>query len=149
MTVEKGKQVSIEYTLRVGEGGVVDSNAGKDPLTYIQGDRQIVPGLEEALEGMAIGENKEVTVPPEKGFGERSEDGLQIVEKSQIPEEAHKVDVQLQGHDDEGNIVNLRVAEVTEETVVLDLNHPLAGKPLHFHVKILDITEPSAGQRPG
>ncbi len=144
MVVKEGKQVSIEYTLSIDDGDEVDSNVGADPLTYIQGDQQIVPGLEEALEGMEIGENKEVTIRPEKGFGERSEESFKEVEKSQIPEEARKVGVQLQGEDADGNVVNVRVAEVKDETVVMDLNHPLAGKTLHFKVKILDIQEPGA-----
>lgn len=143
MAVEKGKQIAIEYTLRIGDGDVVDSNIGGEPLTYTQGEQQIPPGLEEALEGMEIGENKEVTVHPEKGFGERSETALREVEKSQLPEDARKVDVQLQGRDTDGNIMTVRVAEVKDKTVVLDLNHPLAGKRLHFNVKVLDIKESS------
>jgi len=144
MVVEQGKQVSIEYTLRIDDGDEVDSNVGADPLTYVQGDQQIVPGLEEALQGMEIGDNKEVTIHPDKGFGDRSETRFKEVEKSQIPEEAQKVGVHLQGEDADGNIVNVRVTEVKDETVVMDLNHPLAGKTLHFNVKILDIQEPGA-----
>ncbi len=144
MAVEQGKQVSIEYTLRIDDGDEVDSNVGADPLTYVQGDQQIVPGLEEALQGMEIGENKEVTIHPDKGFGERSKESFKEVDKSQVPEEARKVGVQLQGEDADGNVVNVRVTEVKEETVVMDLNHPLAGKTLHFNVTILDIQEPGA-----
>jgi len=143
MEIATGKEVSIEYTLTLEDGSEVASNMGSEPLIFIQGDKQIVPGLEEALEGMKVGESKEVTVNPEKGFGELLEDAFHELELSQVPEEARKADARLQGRDDDGNIVNVRVAEVKEETVILDLNHPLAGKTLHFDVKILEIKEPS------
>ena len=144
MIVEEGKQVSIEYTLSIEPEGVVDSNVDSDPLTYIQGGQQIVPAVEKALEGMAVGETKEISIPPEHGYGERSDKAFQEVRKSLVPEEARKVDTVLQGRDERGGIVNARVAEVKDETVVLDLNHPLAGKTLQFNVKILDIQEPDA-----
>ena len=142
MVVEEGKQVSIEYTLSFDDGDEVDSNVGSDPLTYVQGAQQIIPGLEEALEGMQVGETKDVTIRPEDGFGDLSENAVQEVDKSIVPEEARKVGTQLQGRDDSGGVVNAHVTDVKDETVVLDLNHPLAGKTLHFNVKVLDIKEP-------
>ncbi len=144
MIIEEGKQVSIEYTLSIEPEGVVDSNVDADPLTYIQGAQQIVPAVEKALEGMGIGETREIRIPPKEGYGERSDQAFQEVNKSLVPEEARKVDTVLQGRDPQGGVVNARVAEVRDETVVLDLNHPLAGKTLQFSVKVLDIREPDA-----
>lgn len=141
MVVETGKRVSIEYTLSIEEEGVVDSNVGSDPLTFVQGNQQIVPALEKALEGMEVGATTEISISPQDGFGDRSEEAFQEVSKSLLPEEARKVDTVVQGHDQDGGVVNARVAEVRDETVVLDLNHPLAGKTLQFSVKILDIQE--------
>ena len=141
MAVEKGKQVSIEYTLKIDEGEVVDTNVDSTPLTYVQGARQILPALENTLEGLEVGETKAVSIRPDEGFGERSEEAFQEVDKIIVPEEARKVDVQLQGRDNDGNTVNVRVAEVKDDTVVLDLNHPLAGKTLHFDVKVVDVQE--------
>ena len=141
MVVETGKQISIEYTLSIDPEGVVDSNVDSDPLTYIQGTQQIVPALEKALEGKKVGESVEVTINPKDGYGERAEEAFQEVDKSQVPQEAQKVDTVLQGHDKEGAVVNARVAEVRDKTVLLDFNHPLAGKTLQFSVKILDIQE--------
>ena len=141
MVVEAGKKISIEYTLSIDPEGVVDTNVDSDPLTYVQGTQQIVPALEKALEGKAVGETVEVTIDPKDGYGERSEEAFQEVNKSQVPEEAQKVDTVLQGHDNEGGVVNARVSEVRDETVVLDFNHPLAGKTLQFSVKILGIQE--------
>ncbi len=144
MVVEAGKQVSIEYTLSIEPEGVVDSNVDADPLTYVQGAQQIVPALEKALEGLNVGDTTEVSISPQDGYGERSEEALQEVSMSQVPEEARKVGVVLQGRDQSGGVVNARVAEIKDTTVVLDLNHPLAGKTLQFNVKILDIQEQSA-----
>ena len=141
MVVETGKQISIEYTLSIDPEGVVDTNVDSDPLTYVQGTQQIVPALEKALEGKKVGESVEVTIAPKDGYGERSEEAFQEVGKSQVPEEAQKADTVLQGHDNEGGVVNARVAEVKDDTVLLDFNHPLAGKTLQFSVKILDIQE--------
>lgn len=143
MAVESGKQISIEYTLSVEPEGVVDSNVDSDPLTYVQGAQQIVPALEKALEGMEIGESTEISIPAQEGYGERSETAFQEVDKSLVPEEAREIGTVLQGRDSSGGVVNARVHELRDQTVVLDLNHPLAGKTLQFSVKILDITEPS------
>jgi len=142
MVVEEGKQVSIEYTLSIDDNDEADSNVGSDPLTYVQGAQHIVPGLEKALKGMQVGETKDVTIRPEDGFGDRSEDAFEEVDKSIVPEEARKVGAQLQGRDQNGGVVHARVTHVKEETIVLDLNHPLAGKTLHLNVKVLDIKEP-------
>ena len=142
MMVEAGKQVSIEYTLKIDNDTVVASNVGSGPYTYVQGARQIVPGVEKALQGMQTGERKVFSVRPRDGFGERSEEALQVVDKGLVPEESQEVNAQLQGRDERGGIFSARVADVTEETVILDLNHPLAGKTLHFDVKVLDVAEP-------
>jgi FKBP-type peptidyl-prolyl cis-trans isomerase SlyD len=144
MVVETGKQVSIEYTLRIEPEGVVDSNVDSDPLVFTQGAQEIVPALEKALEGMGVGETTEISIRPQDGYGERSEEAFREVRKQLVPEEARQVGIVLQGRDTDGGIVNARVAEVKDETVVLDLNHPLAGKTLQFSVKILDIREPGA-----
>ena len=143
MAVEAGKQISIEYTLSIEPEGVIDSNVDSDPLTYVQGTEQIVPALQKALEGKEVGDAVGVSIDPKDGYGERSEEAYQEVSKSQVPEGAHEVNTILQGQDNQGGVVNARVAEVREETLLLDFNHPLAGKTLQFSVKILDIQDPA------
>src|SRR6266853_239858 len=140
-TVTEGKNVSLEYTLTLDDKSVVESNVGKQPLTYTHGTRQLIPGLEKALEGLAVGDTKEVTVTPADGYGEQDPKALQEVQKQLIPPDALTVGARLQGKTPNGRTVYPRVAEIKEDTVVLDFNHPLAGKTLHFAVKILDITE--------
>lgn len=143
MTVSSGTKVSIEYTLRLKEDkdteAVIDTNVGSEPLTYVQGSHQIIPGLEKALEGMKIGETRRVTVKPEEGYGVVDQEAFVEVKKEQIPQDALKVDTQLEGRDESGQTVYARVVEIKDQTVVLDLNHPLAGKTLYFDIKILEI----------
>jgi len=140
-TITEGKNVSLEYTLTLDDKTVVESNVGKQPLTYTHGTQQIIPGLEKALAGLAVGDTKEVTVAPADGYGEQDPNALQEVQKQLIPPDALVVGTRLQGQAPDGHMVYPRVAEIKDDTVTLDFNHPLAGKTLHFNVKILDIQQ--------
>jgi FKBP-type peptidyl-prolyl cis-trans isomerase SlyD len=140
-TVSAGKRVSVEYTLKLDDQTVFESNVGKEPLTYIHGDGKMVPGLEKALDGMAVGDTKQVIVPPAEGFGAVDPEAFQEVEKDRLPPDALHVGAQLTGTLPDGRTVHPRVAAVNTDTVVLDFNHPLAGKTLYFDVKIIDIAE--------
>ncbi|HWF59031.1 MAG TPA: peptidylprolyl isomerase [Nitrospira sp.] len=139
MTVSNGKQVSLEYTLKLDDQLVVDTNVGRKPLKVTQGSHQIIPGVEKALEGMAVGENKKVTVAPTEGYGTVDPKAFQEIDKKMVPAEAQKVGTQLEGKTEDGRTVFPRISEVKNDTVVLDFNHPLAGKTLYFDVKVLDV----------
>ena len=139
MAISDGKIVSMEYTLTLEDKKVIDSNVGGQPLNFKQGSHEIIPGLETALEGMKVGESKQVTVAPEKAYGPINPKAVQAVQIDKIPKEARKVGSQLSAKDDQGRMVHPRVVEVKEMVVMLDFNHPLAGKELFFDVKILDI----------
>ena len=139
ITISDGKTISLEYTLTLEDKKVLDTNVGGDPLNFTQGSHQIIPGLETALEGMKVGESKQVTVNAEQGYGPINPKAVQEVPIDKIPEEARKIGAQLQGKDAQGRMVQARVSEVKEQVVMLDYNHPLAGKTLLFDVKILDI----------
>lgn len=141
MTVSSGTQVSIEYTLRLEDEAVIDTNVGSDPLTYVHGSQQIIPGLEKGLNGMKIGESKRVAVKPDEAYGPVNPEAFKEIEKEKLPPDALKVGAQLEGRDGSGQPVYARVVEVKDRTVVLDLNHPLAGKTLYFEIKVLDIQE--------
>jgi FKBP-type peptidyl-prolyl cis-trans isomerase SlyD len=144
-TVSSGNAVSLEYTLTLDDQSVLESNVGKEPMTYTQGAHEIVPGLETAMEGMKKGERKHVVVTPTDGYGPIDQQAIREVKKELIPAVAQKVGAQLQGQAADGSTVFSIVKEIKEETVVLDFNHPLAGKTLHFDVTVLAIT---AGQPP-
>jgi FKBP-type peptidyl-prolyl cis-trans isomerase SlyD len=137
--VQEGSFVSIEYTLTDDSGKVIDTNVGKEPLTYIQGAGQIVKGLERELNGLKVGDQKKVSVKPDEGYGETNEKAFQEIPREKIPAEAQKVGAMLMTKAPDGRGVPVRVAEVKEKTVVVDFNHPLAGKTLTFDVKIKDI----------
>ena len=143
--VSAGNAVSLEYTLALDDQSVLESNVGKEPMTYTQGAHEIVPGLETAMEGMKKGERKHVVVSPADGYGPIDPQAIREVKKELIPAAAQKVGAQLQGQADDGSTAFPIVKEIKEETVVLDFNHPLAGKTLHFDVTVLAIT---AGQLP-
>lgn len=136
-----GKQVSLEYTLTLEDKSKVDSNVGKEPLVVVLGDHQIIPGLEKQLVGMKTGENKHIEVTPEEGYGQVDPNKKQEVDKNKIPEEARKIGAKLTGQTPDGRAVFAQVAEVKDSTVVLDLNHPLAGKKLFFDVKMLKVED--------
>jgi FKBP-type peptidyl-prolyl cis-trans isomerase 2 len=137
--VADGRKVSIEYTLRLDDGTQADSNVGGEPLVYQQGASQILPALEQELEGLAVNDTKQVTLTPDQGYGPVDPAATKEVAIEEIPAEARKVDAVLIGVDAEGNQRPVRVKKVDAKTVTLDLNHFLAGRTLTFDVKILKI----------
>jgi FKBP-type peptidyl-prolyl cis-trans isomerase SlyD len=139
MTITSGKTVSIEYTLTLENKEVVDSNVGGEPLTFVHGSNQIIPGLETAMEGMKVGESKQVTVNPEDGYGPVIQEAIVEVEKEQLPEGARKVEAQVQAQGPDGQMLRGQVTELKDDKAIIDFNHPLAGKTLFFDVKVLDI----------
>ena len=137
--VQDEMEVGVEYTL-TSEGTVVDSNQGQAPLRYVHGRRQIIPGLERALTGLHVGDSKEVTVSPEDGYGPIDPSKVVEVPREQLPPDVTPtVGMVLRGVNGNGRGFPATVKEVKDKTVVLDLNHPLVGKTLHFKVKITDI----------
>ncbi len=140
-TVMDGNHVSIEYTLTLPDKTQVDTNVGKEPLTYTQGGQEILPGLQKALLGLKEGETKKVTLSPEEGYGPVDPNAFQEVNKDLIPADALKVGTSLVTRDSSGRPRRLRVQEAKEETVVLNFNHPLAGETLTFDVKVFKIED--------
>ena len=139
IAVAPGYQVSLEYTLSDEKGAQIQTNKGEAPLIYTPGKQQILPGLEKALDGMHVGEEKDVKLPPEEAYGPIDKEAFQEVPKSKIPAEGLKVGTPLRAQSPDGRTMMARISEIKDDTVVVDLNHPLAGKTLAFHVKILDV----------
>lgn len=142
-TVSEGKKVSIDYSLSVA-GEQIESSKGKEPLTYEHGRSQIIPGLEKELEGMEVGQSKQVTVAPAEGYGQVDNEALIEVDKEQIPPEAQQIGAAVMTTDKQGNTLRARVKEVNDDKVLLDFNHPLAGKTLDFDIKIVEVESDSA-----
>ena len=137
--VKTGSTVSLEYTLSDDKGKMIESNKGKEPLSYTQGQGQIIPGLEKELMGMAVGGTKKVKVKPEDAYGPVDPKALREIPKANVPAEALKVGTTLTARNPQGQSIPVRVHEIKEKTVVMDFNHPLAGKTLSFDVKVLDV----------
>jgi FKBP-type peptidyl-prolyl cis-trans isomerase SlyD len=151
--VKDGTVVSLQYTLSGEDGKTHESNKCKEPLKYTHGSNQIVPGLEKGLSGMKVGEEKRVKVKPEDGYGVVDPKGFQEFPKDKIPPDGLKVGATLMAKGPQGQSVPVRVHEIKENTVVLDLNHPMAGKTLVFDVKVLDVqsappAQPAQPQQP-
>lgn len=137
--IENGNSVSVEYTLKLDDGTVVDTNVDGDAMTYKQGGSEILPTLEAALLGLKVGDVKQVQLTAEEGYGPVNPEGYQEVELSMVPDDAHTVGTMLMATGPDGQQQPIRVHEVKEETIILDFNHPLAGQALNFDVKILAI----------
>ncbi len=143
--VSSGKKVSIEYSLKLEDKSVVDTNVGTEPLTFIQGSRNLLPALENALEGMKIGESRQVTVTPEEGYGPVDKNAVIELDKEQFSQDELEIGTVLQSLNSDGQPIYAQVAEIKEKTILLNFNHPLAGKTLYFDIKVLDIQEAPAG----
>jgi FKBP-type peptidyl-prolyl cis-trans isomerase 2 len=137
--VSEGNRISIQYTLKLDDGSIADSNVDGEALTYEQGKGQLLPALEQELLGLKIGDSKQVSLSAAQGYGEIDEAAYQKVPVSSLPEDARIVGTQLVAQAPTGEQQIVRVHQVTEEEIVMDFNHPLAGQILHFEVKILEI----------
>jgi FKBP-type peptidyl-prolyl cis-trans isomerase SlyD len=149
LTIVAGTEVALEYTVSDDKGKQIESNKGKEPLVFIQGQNQVVPGLEKALNGLHAGEERDLKLAPEQAYGAIQKEAFQEIPKEQIPAEAQRAGTMLQARSPEGDTRMVRVSEVKEKTVVIDFNHPLAGKTLAFHVKVLDVKTPETGRVEG
>ena len=144
MTIATNKAVSIEYTLTNDAGDVIDSSAGGAPLVYLQGAGNIIPGLEKALEGKAVGDELDVTVEPEDAYGEYSAELVSTLNASMF-EGVDQLEVGMQFHasgpDGQMQIVTIR--DLDGDDVTVDGNHPLAGQRLNFKVKVVAVRDAS------
>ena len=138
--VKTGDIVSIHYTGTLSDGSTFDSSSGRAPLEFTVGAGQIIPGLDQAIPGMAVGDTKTVQVPADQAYGQRDPNAQQAVPRADIPADIPlEPGPQLQMQTPTGQIVPVMVAEVTETEVTLDANHPLAGKDLTFDVEVVEI----------
>lgn len=142
--IQDNMDVGLEYTLTV-DGAVVDSTDGKDPFHYIQGRKQVIPGLERQLAGLHAGDAKDVTVKPAEGYGEVDRAAFVEVAKTQLPNGvAPTVGMVLRGVNPDGQSFQAKISEMKDQSVVLDLNHPLAGKTLNFKVRVVSVAPSSS-----
>jgi len=136
--IKKGSKVKVHYTGKLTNGKVFDTSVEKEPLEVVVGQSGLIKGFEDGLMGMKEGEKKTIEITPEDAYGQLIEGRTQEVEKSMLPEEI-QVGMALQANGEVGTMV-VTVKEIKEETVVLDANHPLAGKDLIFELEVLEVT---------
>ncbi|RVV97289.1 peptidylprolyl isomerase [Mesobaculum littorinae] len=135
-----GDTVLMHYTGTLADGSTFDSSQGRDPLEFTVGSGQIIPGLDKAISGMSVGETKTVTVAPDEAYGDRDPARQQAVPRDQIPDHIPTdPGTQLQVQTPEGQTMPVTVASSTDEEVMLDANHPLAGQDLTFNVELVEI----------
>jgi FKBP-type peptidyl-prolyl cis-trans isomerase SlyD len=135
MVISKNKVASIHYTLRDNEGTIIDSSEGRDPLHYLHGAGNLIPGMEEGLEGKSQGEKLTLQIEPEKGYGEKDETLIQKVPRSAFGEQEVKPGMRFSTN--QGGVVT--VTDVGPDTITVDGNHPLAGVPLNFAVEVVEV----------
>lgn len=138
--VKQGDSVKVHYTGKFDSGEVFDRSEEADPLTFTVGAGQVIPGFDQALLGMQVGESKQVVIPPDQAYGERGLELIQTIDRDQFklagvqPEVGMAIEMQTP----QGNIPFL-ITALTDATVTLDANHPLAGESLHFDLTLVEI----------
>jgi FKBP-type peptidyl-prolyl cis-trans isomerase SlyD len=139
--IEDGVVVSLAYTLTV-DGEEVDRADADDPLEYLHGAENIVPGLEDALTGRKVGDKLSVTLNPDQAYGEYDEDDIEVVERDEIPDaDLLRTGMLIEAEDESGNVSLGMVREINDGNIVLDFNPPLAGKTLTYNVEVLGLRE--------
>ncbi|RDV29328.1 peptidylprolyl isomerase [Alteromonas aestuariivivens] len=145
MTITPNSVVTLHYKVSSEDGTELDSSFGKDPMTVLLGRRFLIEGLEEALQGKQNGESFSVTVAPEKAYGERVDQLVQAVPKSMFEGMEVEVGMSFRATTEQGE-QSVMIIDTTDEEVVVDGNHPLAGLPLTFEVEIVNVREPTADE---
>lgn len=138
--VKPGDTVRIHYTGTLFDGATFDSSQGRDPLEFVVGSGQIIPGLDTALPGMSVGDKKTVEVPADQAYGHPDPNARQAVPRAEIPADIPlDLGTQLQVQTPQGQVMPVTVVDVTETEVTLDANHPLAGRDLTFAIELVAI----------
>lgn len=139
-TAKSGDSVKVHYTGTLDDGSVFDSSEGRDPLVFTVGSGQVIAGFDEAVDGMQLGETKEVRIPTDEAYGPRRDDLVIEIDREQIPASIEvEVGSRLQVQQPDGRAVPVTVTEIGTDAVTLDANHPLAGQALTFRLELVAI----------
>jgi peptidylprolyl isomerase len=133
-------RVKVHYTGSLKDGTVFDSSVKREPLEFTIGQGMVIPGFENGIIGMNVGDKKTISIPPDQAYGEHRDDLVGIVDRTRLPENVNpEIGTVLQARSPEGEMINVTVTAVTEAGVTLDINHPLAGKELVFEVDLIEV----------
>jgi len=139
--IETDSVVTVHYTGTLPDGEEFDSSRGGEPMTFLVGHKQMIPGFEEELMGASSGESREFTLPPERAYGERDDDAIQQVSREQFPEDMElKPGMMMAAQTDQGPIP-FTISEIDGNEITIDFNHQMAGKTLIFNVEIIEIRD--------
>ncbi|KPK20943.1 MAG: peptidylprolyl isomerase [Nitrospira bacterium SG8_3] len=139
--VKDGDTVKVHYTGKLENGDVFDSSREKEPFEFTVGNKAVIPGFEKGLVGMGVGDTKTIEIPPEEAYGSKQDELVVVVNKSEFPDDiTPSVGQRLQIKQQDGNPVVVTITDLTEDSITLDANHPLAGYTLFFEVEVVDIT---------
>jgi|EndMetStandDraft_3_1072993.scaffolds.fasta_scaffold04479_10 FKBP-type peptidyl-prolyl cis-trans isomerase 2 len=137
--IKSGKKVSLEYTVFLEDGTQIDSNVGEDPLTFVLGSNQVFPALEQALTGLKVGDTKQIFLKAEEAYGPIVPEAFKEVDLEAVPTPFRYPGAVLGVQDPAGGVYPIRVHEIKDQKAILDFNHPLAGRSLNFHVKVVEV----------
>jgi FKBP-type peptidyl-prolyl cis-trans isomerase 2 len=142
MKITKGNKVTLEYEGKLDNGDIFDSSKGREPLSFIAGHKQVIAGFDEAVMGMKVGEEKEFHIDSKNAYGEPKKELMREIPKAAIKaDQEMKPGMIIAMATPDGHQIPLLIKEVKKDTIILDMNHPLAGKNLNFKIKILEIKE--------
>jgi FKBP-type peptidyl-prolyl cis-trans isomerase SlyD len=137
--VADGSIVKLHYTLTV-DGKVVDNTREREPFMFLVGDEQVIPGFENAIKGMSVGEKKSFQVSPDEGYGQEDPEGIDEIFRDNLPPDLKpEVGMTLYATGEQGQNIPGRITEVRQDSVVININHPFAGKTLDYEVEIVEI----------
>ena len=139
-TAKSGDTVRIHYTGTLADGTQFDSSEGRDPLEFALGGGQVIPGFDNAVTGMAVGDKRSVTIEPEEAYGPRHDQLVQVVPRDRLPEDMKPtIGMELQAQNEEGQVMSFVVTAEDDESITVDGNHPLAGQALAFGLELVEI----------
>ena len=140
MKVANKNNVSVHYTGKLVDGSVFDSSEGRDPLNFVVGEGNMIPGFENGVLGMGLNEKKTIEIPFDQAYGEVREDLFHDVSNDNLPEDlSPEIGMQLQSKSQDGSVLNVTIIKVNDKSVTIDANHPLAGKDLFFDIEVVKI----------
>jgi len=140
MKVAEKNNISVHYTGKLKDGEVFDSSEGREPLKFVVGDGNMIPGFEKGVLGMQINEKKTIEIPFDQAYGDIRKDLFHEVSNENLPQDLKpEIGMQLQSKSQDGSVLNVTIIKVNENSVTIDANHPLAGKDLYFDIEVVEI----------
>ena len=140
MKVAEKNNISVHYTGKLKDGEVFDSSEGREPLKFVVGDGNMIPGFEKGVLGMQINEKKTIEIPFDQAYGDIRKDLFHEVSNDNLPQDLKpEIGMQLQSKSQDGSVLNVTIIKVNENSVTIDANHPLAGKDLYFDIEVVEI----------